>query len=108
MGPPNDVPGECNARLFIGDDFGDNSATMRCSLVPGHDGSHEKRYGEPGARIVVTWEKDERGACGVCGKLDNRGLDWCGDEHLDIICARDEAGQSATEPGKANAGKVTP
>lgn len=37
FGPPEDKPGECNARLFIGDDFGDNTTTMRCGLAPGLD-----------------------------------------------------------------------
>lgn len=29
-GEPEDVDGECNARLYIGDNYGDNHATMRC------------------------------------------------------------------------------
>src|SRR5256885_305335 len=28
----HDVPGECNARLFLADDYGDNVCTLRCQL----------------------------------------------------------------------------
>ena len=35
FGPPEDVAGECNVRLEIGDDYGDNSATMRCQRESG-------------------------------------------------------------------------
>lgn len=58
MGEPNDVPGECNAHLYIGDNFGDNHATMRCQLPHGHEGRHQEvfRYGT----VEVTWENDER------------------------------------------------
>jgi hypothetical protein len=35
-GPPEDVSGECNAHLYIGD----NHATMRCRLPANHDGPH--------------------------------------------------------------------
>ena len=57
MRGPQDVPGECNAHLSIGDDFGDNSATMRCSLKAGHDGKHREEWGEG---CVVEWIKDMR------------------------------------------------
>lgn len=59
-GPPKDVPGKCNARLYIGDDFGDNHATMRCGLPPGHRGFHREEYSAYGGRVRVSWEKDER------------------------------------------------
>ena len=55
-GEPKDVEGECNARLYIGDDFGDNTATMRCSMSPGHPLPHR----ECCSRFTVTWNKDER------------------------------------------------
>ena len=60
FGPPKDVEGECNARLHIGDDYGDNCATMRCGLSPGHEGLHREEHGETGNPVVVTWVKDER------------------------------------------------
>ena len=60
-GEPEDVDGECNARLYVGDDFGDNHATMRCELEPGHEGPHKEAYTQTlGGEVVVTWENDER------------------------------------------------
>ncbi len=56
FGPPEDVPGECNARLMIADDFGDNHATMRCQRYPDHDGLHKEVYESNGGQVVVTWE----------------------------------------------------
>ncbi len=58
-GPPEDVPGECNAQLHIADDYGDNHATMRCSLPPGHEGPHKEVYQHKG-EVVVTWHGDDR------------------------------------------------
>lgn len=60
FGHPEDVEGECNARLFIGDDFGDNCCTMRCPLPPGHDGPHREEFKRRGRPVCVTWEVDER------------------------------------------------
>ena len=57
FGPPKDTLGECNARLSIGDDYGDNSATMRCQLLPGHDGPHQEEFNANGGKVLVTWEK---------------------------------------------------
>lgn len=59
-GPPKDVEGECNARLEIGDDYGDNSCTMRCSLKPGHEGLHKEEFNCYGQHVIVTWDKDGR------------------------------------------------
>jgi len=56
MGEPEDVEGQCNARLFIGDNYGDNHATMRCQLEPGHEGDHEEKYGRPPQKVTVRWE----------------------------------------------------
>jgi len=39
-GEPEDVAGQCNAHLYIEDNFGDNHATMRCQLALGHAGKH--------------------------------------------------------------------
>lgn len=63
-GEPQDLDGRCNARLFIGDNYGDNHATFRCQLDPGHDGPHREEYNaHRGGQIVVTWERDERAHC---------------------------------------------
>ena len=61
-GEPEDVEGQCNAHLYIGDNFGDNHATMRCQLSPDHEGLHQEKYrtSPPGGEGVVTWEMDER------------------------------------------------
>jgi hypothetical protein len=48
----------CKAKLFIGDDYGDNTATMRCQLPGGHDGPHLESFIRDG-KISITWEKDE-------------------------------------------------
>ncbi len=58
-GPPKDVEGECNARLRIGDDWGDNHATMRCQLEPGHDGWHREVYANVGQQVRIEWAVDE-------------------------------------------------
>ena len=60
FGPPDDVEGQCNARLYLADDYGDNSATMRCSLSSSHEGLHEERFSRSGFPVIVQWEKDER------------------------------------------------
>lgn len=59
-GKPKDVDGECNSHLYIGDDYGDNTDTMRCQLPKGHDGLHREEFARGGGKVVVTWEKDER------------------------------------------------
>ena len=69
FGRPKDVKGECNARLSIADDMGDNSATIRCKLQPGHDGPHKECYnaGYHGDvnNVTITWDKDSREQVGV-------------------------------------------
>ena len=69
-GPPKDIEGKCNAELHIADDYGDNHATMKCQLAPGHAGPHREEYRHSvldnashesvGLPIVVTWEGDAR------------------------------------------------
>ena len=60
-GEPPDVEGECNAHLYIGDNFGDNHATMRCALKPGHEGNHVETYERiPEQRVTVSWTMDEK------------------------------------------------
>ena len=63
-GPPKDKPNECNARLFIGDDWGDNRSTMRCQLPSGHKGRHQEKYKSDASGLVkITWVKDARFTC---------------------------------------------
>lgn len=78
LGEPEDKPGECNARLTIADNHGDNHATMRCQLEPGHPGLHREVYqsAEGGGRVVVVWEKDQRKTCHFCSRDVGLGYDW--------------------------------
>ena len=59
FGKPRNVPGECNAHLYIGDDYGDNTATMRCQLPEGHEGRHHERFERQGEPVDVYWGVDE-------------------------------------------------
>jgi hypothetical protein len=55
FGPPEDVAGECNRRLEIGDDYGDNSCTFRCKLPQGHEGPHREEFRTGGDTVTMTW-----------------------------------------------------
>lgn len=60
MGTPEDVNGECNAHLYIGDDYGDSHATIRCQLPQGHTGPHQERYRHEPQRVTVEWTLDDK------------------------------------------------
>ncbi len=63
FGPPKDVPDQCNAHLYMGDDYGDNKTTMRCSLPEGHDGLHQEKFmrgPDDDKPVTITWEYDEK------------------------------------------------
>lgn len=69
MGEPKDVEGKCNARLFIADNWGDNHATMLCSLAAKHPGlPHCEDFG----RGRVEWAEDERDLCPAHGDDEHR------------------------------------
>lgn len=75
-GEPSDVENECNARLFIADNYEDGTATMRCQLAPGHEGLHKEEFkhgkGDAINIVVITWSKDERVMCDHgCGHWDH-------------------------------------
>ena len=60
-----DVEGECNAHLYIADNYGDNEATMRCQKPKGHNASHQEifyRRDDEGGKhpVTILWERDER------------------------------------------------
>ena len=59
-GKPQDVQGECNAHLYLGDDYGDNVCTMRCQREPGHQERHREQFDRDGQTVVIEWGKDER------------------------------------------------
>ena len=71
-GEPDDVPGQCNAHLYVADNFGDNHATLRCQLPKGHPANHVESFS--GRAVVVQWEKDERL---YPHKADLDGDDYC-------------------------------
>lgn len=113
FGPPEDVPGDCNARLYIGDDYGDNRATMRCAEPAGHEPPHCEVFGGGQQHAVVTWTEDERAVCGDCAQRveDKNRCDACERELCDacfgrplysclvclgLYCARCEPGHACT------------
>ena len=52
------IVSRCNRVLSIGDDHGDNEATMRCQLPMGHDGPHQEIYeGYRQGKVTVLFEK---------------------------------------------------
>lgn len=58
---PRSVPGRCNARMRIADNFGDNHATMVCQRPKGHAGRHRERWQSvTGGLTIVTWATDVR------------------------------------------------
>jgi hypothetical protein len=87
-GEPDDTEGECNARLFIGDNYGDGTATMRCQLALDHEGLHQEQFERKGGPVTITWAADERERCDHgCGQWDHAH----GSRHDDdaIRCPRD-------------------
>lgn len=61
LGPPRDVEGECNAHLYLVDDYDHNYCTIRCRLKPGHVGLHCESFSRSnGGHVSITWEKNER------------------------------------------------
>jgi hypothetical protein len=51
-------PTVCGAQLSIGDNYGDNEATMICQLPLGHAGWHQESFRND--KAVLRWEEDER------------------------------------------------
>ena len=49
---------QCNRAMSIGDDHGDNEATMRCQLPMGHEGQHRETYESCShGKVTITFEK---------------------------------------------------
>ncbi len=72
FGEPGDVDGECNARLFLGDNYGDGTTTIRCQLAPDHEGLHKEEFEREGHPVTITWTVDERVRCDHgCGQWDH-------------------------------------
>ena len=73
------MPDTCDARLFLGDDHGDNSCGFRCRLPVGHAGMHEEFFEDPQlplrpdhpyweppkapGKVRIIWEFDQRYNC---------------------------------------------
>lgn len=79
MGEPDDIEGECNAHLYIADNYGDSHGTMRCGLKPGHEGMHDETYRHRDGRVTVKWDGDDRATdedteCSLC---DGAGCKAC-------------------------------
>jgi len=72
FGPPEDIEGKCNARLYLGDDMGDGSCTFTCQLELDHEGLHKevfnRAYPDEAGECIVTWERDESQPCSSCGR----------------------------------------
>jgi len=60
FGKPEDTEGECNAHLYLGDDYGDNETTIRCQLPKGHEGTHCEWFYRGDGKVTIAWEQDER------------------------------------------------
>jgi len=61
FGPPKDVEGKCNARLFLADDYGDNHCTILCGLGVAHKDMHQEKFTRPSCgRVAIQWEKAEK------------------------------------------------
>lgn len=81
----------CGAKLFLGDDFGDNTTTMTCQLPSGHEGQHAESFkrsncndtaAEPG-EVSVVWTHDERYRCPKHGLVDEPYCSTCMAEEVD-------------------------
>jgi len=72
FGEPEDVEGQCNARLYVGDIHGEGHATFRCQLKPGHEGLHQEKYDAGDDNfpnpVTVTWEQDQSIVCEKHGR----------------------------------------
>ena len=65
--PISDEKPTCSATLSIGDDHGDDSATIRCQLAPGHAPPHQEVFSRDNSSagmgkdtVTITWLHDER------------------------------------------------
>jgi hypothetical protein len=88
FGEPSDKERECNARLFIADNYGDGTASIRCQLAPGHEGLHQEQFERRGHTVTITWAIDERERCSHgCGQWEHAHK--AEDDYGAILCSRD-------------------
>jgi hypothetical protein len=99
-----EVDGRCGAKMFLGDDYGDNSCTFRCQLPAGHEGLHEEKFEhkqeEPDperpnwvpprscGKATLTWENDERFPCPTHGVQPGTSCRTCDEERREFLDAR--------------------
>lgn len=89
FGEPEDVNGECNACLFLGDNYGDNHTTIRCQLPLNHEGLHQEQFERRGHPVTITWAVDEREKCNHgCGQWKHTHRDEA------IECPKDADGHN--------------
>lgn len=93
-GEPKDVPSRCNARLHLGDNFGDNHTTCLCGHPAGHMGRHEELSDPGGHRVVITWDGSDEPEyndcpcdCGFEGTEDLGSLCECRHKFVDGECS---------------------
>lgn len=99
FGEPSDVSGECNALLFIADNYGDNEATIRCQLPLGHDDVHREQFERRGGMVTITWASDERKKCDHgCGQ-------WTHAHRESIVCPQDAADHEFSDCAYCHPGK---
>jgi hypothetical protein len=91
---------KCGAELHIGDDHGDNQATMTCGLSPGHECAHREVYprGDLTTFVTVEWFGDdtpqqvECSGCKASGSSNTFMVDAAGNyECTDCWCKRVDA-----------------
>lgn len=91
----------CGACCFVADDFGDNTATMRCQLAPGHEGSHQEMFDRDGGPVTVTWVADERVKCDHgCGHWESEHHE----EHVGAACPKYQDDHEWSDCGLCNPG----
>jgi len=97
----NDVKGECNARLFIGADHGEDTATFRCGLHAGHGGLHSAMYDAnagcdfPSSMVSIKWVLDETIVCPAHGRVDRN---WHKDQEDCDECQREREEAEHEDP----------
>lgn len=55
---------QCLARLYLADDYGDNSGTYKCQLEEGHEGPYQEVFNRKGlsgriGKVVISWDENE-------------------------------------------------
>lgn len=89
FGEPKDIDGECNARLFLSDNYGDNHTTLRCQLAPDHEELHQEQCRD--GTVTITWTTDGRKKCDHgCDQWEHAHDDACpkdADDHEYSDCA---------------------